>query len=248
MFWNKKKSPITPEDEEWLISSFNWFEQTFNIDLSEREIFRPTTDFIGFKYQGTEDDVLALVDLVADKMNVDRTSSINIYFFEEFQPMEFTDEAVISNYEEGSQLTNGLYTKLVDGIYEIEIERTLMNNPISLIATIAHEIAHIKLLGEETIDENDEPLTDITASLFGFVIFLANSSIAKMTTWSGNTHTGWRIGGGAGYVHHKLYAFLIGYWLTKKGQTNPDWFEYLDKDILSDVKKTLKYLETKEGA
>ena len=123
MFWNKKKSPVTPEDEEWLISSFNWFQQTFNINLKEQEVYTPTTDFIGFKYQGKEDDVLALVDLIADKMNVEKSSSINVYFFEEFQPMEFTDEAVTANYEEGSRLTNGRYTKLVDGMYEIGIER-----------------------------------------------------------------------------------------------------------------------------
>ncbi|MEO1051109.1 MAG: hypothetical protein AAFX87_10795 [Bacteroidota bacterium] len=248
MFWNNKKSPITPEDEEWLISCFHWFQQTFGIDLKEQEIFSPTTGFIGFEYKGTEGDVLDLVNLVAYKMNVDESSSINVYFFDEFQPMEFTDEAVMSNYEEGSKLANGLYTELTDGIYEIGIERTLIKDPISLIATIAHEVAHIKLLGEDAIEENDEPLTDIVASLFGFAIFLANTSLNKMTTWSGNTHTGWRIGGGAGYVHHKLYAFLIGYWLNQKGHNEEDWFEYLEKDILSDVKKTLKYLASKDEA
>ncbi|WP_258102087.1 hypothetical protein [Marinoscillum pacificum] len=245
MFWNTSKSPITAEDEEWIKACFHWFEETFHVNLREVEPYAPTKSFIGFDYHGKEDEVLKLVDLVADKMNVQQNSSIQVYFYEEFQPMEFTDEGVLSHYEENSQLTNGRYSKLVDGVYEVGIERTLIKNPIALIATIAHEVAHIKLLGEGIIEENDEPLTDLVASLFGFAVFLANSSLIKMTTWSGNTHTGWKMGGGAGYLHHKLYTFLLGYWLHHQEKTSSDWFDWLEKEIQTDIKKTLKYLNKK---
>lgn len=248
MFWNKKKSPITLEDEEWITSCFKWFELAFDTNLKEQEIFTSSNDFLDFEYQGSEDDVLSIVDLIGDKMQVSSSSSISIYFYDEFQQLEFTDEGTYANYEEGTQLTDGQFSKLVDGIYEIGIERSLLNNLDRLIATIAHEVAHIKLIGEERIEENDEPLTDITASLFGFAIFLANSSISKMTTWNGNTHTGWKISGASGYLHHKMYAFLLGYWLVQKGMTSDKWFDYMDKEILNDVKKTIKYLEVKDGA
>ena len=246
VFWKSKpKSPITEEDEQWIALSCDWFEKAFAKNLSEQEIYLPNRGFLGFEFTGTEGDAIRIVEIVADKLGV-KDSSIEVYFFEEFHPMEFTDEGIYSNYEEGSQLAGGLYSKVVDGIYQIGIERTVLKDPIKLIATVAHELAHIKLLGEDRLEENDEHLTDLSASLFGFVIFLANSSINKMTTWAGNTHTGWRIGGGSGYLHYKVYAVLIAYWLMKRKEKKPDWLGFLDKEIQREVMKTLKYLEAKK--
>jgi hypothetical protein len=243
MFWNKKpKSSITLEDENWVTSAYEWFGETFKIDLEKQEIYLPTPEFLGFEYSGCEEDAIKVVDLIAEKLNVGEVT-INVYFFEEFQPMEFTDEGVYSNYEGEADIVDGSYEEVIDGIYEVGIERTLLKNPMKLIATVAHEVAHIKLLGEKRLDENDEHLTDLSASLFGFIVFLANSSINKMDTWSGNTHSGWNIGGGSGYIHPKVYPFLIAYWAIKKNEKNPAWFSFLDKEILKDVKKSIKYLE-----
>ena len=151
VFWKSKpKSPITEEDEQWIALSYDWFEKAFAKKLNEQEIYLPNKSFLGFEFTGTEDDAISIVEIVADKLGV-QDSSIEVYFFEEFQPMEFTDEGVYSNYEEGSQLAEGLYSKVVDGIYEIGIEKTLLKDPIKLIATVAHELAHIKLLGEDRL-------------------------------------------------------------------------------------------------
>jgi hypothetical protein len=246
MFWNKKsKSPITEEDESWVESSYAWFAQNLGIDLRKQEIYLPTAHFLGFHYKGTEDDLLDVVDLVAGKMGID-SSTIEVYFFEEFQPIKFTDEGMHSKYEDGTKLVEGEYSKVIDGLYQIGIERNLLEHPLKLIATVAHELAHIKLLGEERLEENDEPLTDLSACMFGFVIFIANNAISKMETWSGNTHTGWQINGAAGYVHYKVYAFLIAYWLQKREEKNPEGLGYLDKEIYNEVKKATKYLEAKK--
>jgi hypothetical protein len=243
MFWSRKaKSPITEEDEQWIISSFQWFETAFGKELTKTEIYLPTKQFFDFEFIGTEDDALDTIGLVAEKMGID-ASSIEVYFFEEFQPIDFTDEGVYSNYEEGTELINGEYSKVVDGLYQIGIERSLLKNPEKLIATVAHELAHIKLLGEEKLEQNDEPLTDFSASLFGFVIFLANNSISKMETWSGNSHTGWRVGGTSGYLHYKIYGFLIAYWMLKRNESNPAWLKFVDSEIVGVVKKSLKFLE-----
>ncbi|WP_192820231.1 hypothetical protein [Rufibacter sp. LB8] len=147
MFWNRKaKSPITEEDEDWIISSYHWFEQAFGKKLTETEIFLPTAQFFDFEFKGTEEDGLNAIGLVAEKMGID-ASTIEVYFFEEFQPLDFTDEGVYANYEEGTELVNGEYSKVVDGLYQIGLEKSLLKNPVKLTATVAHELAHIKLLG-----------------------------------------------------------------------------------------------------
>lgn len=246
MFWNSKaKSPITEEDERWIMSAYAWLEENLGINLQEQEIYLPTVEFLGFQYKGTDDDLLGIIDLVADKMSID-PSTIEVYFFEEFQPIKFTDEGVYTKYEEGTKLVEGEYSKADDGLYQIGIERNLLKHPMKLIATVAHELSHIKLLGEGRLEENDEPLTDLAASILGFVVFMANNAISKMETWSGNTHGGWQVNGGGGYVHYKLYAFLIAFWLEKREEKNPEWLNYLEKEIYRDVQKAIKYLQAKE--
>ncbi len=245
MIWKKKpKSIVTPEDEEWIIEAYDWFEQTFDVDLATQEVYLPTKQFLGFPFQGEEEDALRIVDIVAEKLRLQETSQIDLYFYDEFQQMEFTDEGVMSKYEEGSKLTNGLYTQSIndENLFFIGIERSLLKNPVNLIRTIAHELCHIKLLGEGRLEENDEPLTDLTASLFGFVVFLANGSISSMKTWSGNTHSGWQINGTSGYLHYKIYSFLIAYWITKR-KSEPDFLEFLHKDLQVEVKRATKYLQ-----
>lgn len=246
MFWKTKpQSPITPEDEQWVISSFEWFANEFQTDLKQQIIHKPDDQFGGFEYQGSEADATKLLHQIAQLLSIEN-SKINTFFFNEFQPMEFTDEAIYSNYEEDAELVNGVYSKLVDGVYEIGVERSLLNQPAKLVATIAHELTHIKLLGENRLQENDEELTDLSACLFGFVIFMANSSLNKMSTWAGNSHHGWSISGGSGYLHYKVYAFLIAYWSKLRKEENPEWWTYLDKEIFKEIKKSSRYLNSKQ--
>ena len=110
---------------------------------------------VGDDVLGEDPTVNHLEEIVAKKLSINSSNSIEVYFFDEFQLMEFSDEGTFSNYEEGTQLTNGLYSKVIDGIYQIGIEKSLIKNPITLIATISHELAHIKLLGDDILEEND---------------------------------------------------------------------------------------------
>ena len=105
----------------------------------------------------------------------------------------FTDSPV--KMADGTMLTtpadiNGRWES-ASGTYEntedrtiISIETGQLKNPISLIATISHELAHHILLGENRIEENDELLTDLTAITYGFGIFIGNSRF-NVSLWDG---------------------------------------------------------------
>jgi hypothetical protein len=66
------------------------------------------------------------------------------------------------------------HNEKVDGKYSISLDEALLEKPESLIATIAHELSHVKLLGEKKLEQNDEMLTDFTTVFFGLGIFNAN--------------------------------------------------------------------------
>ena len=248
MFWNKKpKSPITPEDEEWLRQAIDWFERSFGKDISQQEIFLPTKSFIGFDYKHTEEDVYRLFDLVAEKMKIEDSAVFEVHFFTESGPMAFSDEGAYTNFEEGEKTTLGDYNKIIDGIYQIGIDRSLIHRPVDLIGTIAHELAHVKLLGGDLLEENDEPLTDITASLFGFMVFISHGTVSRFSAWTGSSHQGWQLSGTAGYLHYKLHAFVAALLMERLDDEAPEWLDYLDKEIVSEAAKATKYLRSLKG-
>src|SRR5439155_16827567 len=78
---------------------------------------------------------------------------------------------------EGEKYSGGLYWgKQEDNKYHIGLEQKKLTEPLDMIATLAHEFSHIKLLGEKRIENNNEPLTDLTTVIFGLGIFNANAA------------------------------------------------------------------------
>lgn len=246
MLWSKKrKSIVSMSDEVWLETSYQWFESAFQINLSTQTIILPTEEFLGFQFTGKTQDATQAMVYIAQVMNID-PKNIKLHFFSDFKPVDLTDDGIQTKYVEGTQLNTGSYLKVADNQYEIGIEKTILQKPMSLMAVIAYELAHIKLLGEGKIKKLDEPLIDLSAALFGFVIFQANASVAKMTSWSKHEqHFAWSVNGVASYLHHKVYAFLMAYWALKRGETKPEWWNMVDEDVLYDVKKAHKYLVQK---
>lgn len=67
-----------------------------------------------------------------------------------------------------------------DGETEIRFSRDILDSPSELIATFAHELAHLLLhtrgVEEGVSAEDAELLTDLAAVYMGFGVFLANSA------------------------------------------------------------------------
>jgi hypothetical protein len=74
----------------------------------------------------------------------------------------------------------GSFTVNPDGEVEIKFSRDLLDRPDDLIATFAHELAHLLLharnVEEGTVSEDAELVTDLGAVYLGFGAFLANSA------------------------------------------------------------------------
>src|SRR5258708_16168780 len=96
-----------------------------------------------------------------------------------------------------------------------------MRNVEGLIATIAHELAHIKLLGEERMSKNNEPLTDLTTIIFGLGIFGANSAATFQTGKFSWSH------GRQGYLSQMDWGYALGVFAHIRGENFTDWSKYL---------------------
>lgn len=242
LFRKKKKCPITADDRKWLEDAFSWLIKEFGIEvIQSKNIITPSTNFFGFAPYLKEELAHNLLSKVAQQMEVD-IRKIQLQFYKEKETLAFS-EGVITEYDESVQLTAGKYVQHEDGSIVILVEEKQLEQPISLVATLAHELAHVKLLSDNRIAENDEYLTDLTALFYGFGIFSANASIVKMNTWSGLTHTGWQIEGGSGYLHYKVQAYALAMYAQIRGETSPHWGDYLDTDIQREFRKSMSYLQ-----
>lgn len=242
MFWKKKHNcPIEIEDKEWIEDSFLWIKKEFgeNVFLKNAMVL-PTKEFFDGQFQSSAEDAFYLFKKVGELLGMN-LKNFNFNIYKEDPPIEFS-EGLITMYDQDTALTSGKYVQDEYGNVEISVEENQLKDPIGLIATIAHEFAHFMLLGENRIKENDEPLTDLLTIAMGFGIFTGNTSLSKLSTWSGSVYSGWKIEGGAGYLHYKLISYALALLSIYRDEDNPSWADYLEKTVRKEFFKSVNYI------
>lgn len=192
MFWNKKKKlPITPEDKKWLDSDLNWLQQQFGLEhFMEIQTVTPTKDFFDRNFDGTEKDAEFILERAIDLMKITH-SNLKLQYFSD-SPIEMDDGSLLTtpgDIDGKWSSAAGTYQETDDHTI-ISLETSQLQDTTSLVATIAHELAHVILLGERRIEENDELLTDLTAIVYGFGIFIGNARFS-FSTFSTPEGSGW---------------------------------------------------------
>lgn len=178
--FNKKnyQPTVTPEDKDWVEKNIIWFIECFGLDgLNARPFIAPTTE--NFPYTDLKDmaQFQKLFEQLCGYWDIN-PDEIVVKFFDDFKSKQWTEWIrPRSKFNE----PGGLYTQLYttdQKRFRIQLAKSNLDHPQLLIAVIAHELAHVKLLGGNYINRNEadmEPLTDLATIFFGFGVFVANS-------------------------------------------------------------------------
>ncbi|EDP70751.1 hypothetical protein FBALC1_08328 [Flavobacteriales bacterium ALC-1] len=241
MFWNKKKKlPITTEDKIWVDEDLNWLKTEFGKEhFMEIRTVTPTKDFYERTFDGTEKDAEFILERTMELMNIQNVD-IKLDFFSD-SPIEMADGTILTSPADlnGSwKSASGTYEQTENGTI-ISIETGQLKNPISLIATISHELAHQILLGENRIEENDEFLTDFTAITYGFGIFIGNSRFQFSSQGFG-----WQ-SSSQGYLPEQIIAYSMA-WLSKERNEKTEYSQFLNKSMKKYFNQSLKWLTQNE--
>ena len=140
-------------------------------------------------------------------------------------------------YEDQSY-SAGLYLGQHDGKFLIALETDQINNFDKLTAKLPHEIAHIKILGEGRLKENDEYLTDLTTVFFGLGIFNANASFQQTSSHENWSHSQ------QGYLLQQEWGYALALYAYIRNETKPDWVKYLTPNIQSDFRKSEAFIRS----
>jgi hypothetical protein len=113
-----------------------------------------------------------------------------------------------------------------------------------LVATMAHELCHVHLLGDGRIsrtEEDHEPLTDLLTVFMGFGIFGANASFREKG-WSDGRMYGWSAAK-LGYLHQDTWGYAMAAFAHLRGERRPNWAKHLRPDVRRAFRQSEAYLD-----
>jgi hypothetical protein len=187
VFQSPPRCPVDPQTRAWIERRMAWLKAQFgNAGLRSRPVVLPNSEFFPDSYDGSDESVRVLFDRVCGYMGV-RADHIEISLYGEQVPVR-----------EGGDLvpgTGGLYVE-ADGRFHIWLNAANIDDPGGLVATMAHELGHVLLLGHGRIsaDEPDhEPLTDLLTVFLGLGVITANAVVHE-TSWTSGAWSGWSVG------------------------------------------------------
>lgn len=239
MGWFDAKCPVDAETKEWLDSSFVWLIDEFGIDsLREIETILPVAESFPAPFDGSKLSIRTMVEQVCYYMSVDHRS-IRLSFYQNTSGSEINQFAA----SEGGSHALGTYHLGRDGKYNISLDTSQTANAEAFIATIAHELGHVILLGEERIDpeyEFHEPMTDLVVIFYGLGIFTANS-IFSFGQYTNTMGQGWRAER-RGYLTEEMCGYALALLTLAKNEPKPNWMSYLNQNVRTYMKQSLKFL------
>ena len=232
------RSPIDENSRRWIEHNMSWFINQFGADTFHNlPTLLPAAEHFPFPFDGTQKTAFNGLTLLCDRMNVN-SEDINLEFYTD-QLFKLNLDSVYPIYANTAQNevhSTGLYFGKDEGKYTIALENGLLSHPFKLIATLSHELGHIKLLGEARLIENDEYVTDLLTVFFGTGIFNANASYLEEKTaysfaWSRS-----------GYFSQQEWGYALAIYAYMREDDNPDWIKHLTLNIQSDFKKSFRYI------
>ncbi len=240
MGWFTTKCPVNDETREWINGAFQWLIDELGIDiLQQSEVILPTEEYFPDAYDGSRVSVRKMVDRVCGYMDVD-PNMVELRFVESDERSRLHPLAADGSLERHEL---GSYQMRRDGKYAISLNMDQTSNPEMLVATIAHELGHVILLGEGRLDPDHpdhEPITDLLTVFYGLGIFNANTTII-FEQWTNSQYQGWQVGG-SGYLSEEMFGYALALFAVIRDEQKPEWAQHLNTNVRSFFKSSLKYI------
>ena len=236
MFWSKPICPVEREDKEWLEDYFLWLIEEFGANkLRATPVYLPNAEFFPDPYTGDVESLHRMLRRMCGYMGVDygqvdlRLMADEVKAPHPLAPVAASDVC-------------GLYRKRRNR-HQISVEENLLNYPEQLVATLAHELAHARIIGENRIEldeDEDELLTDLATFFFGFGVFTANS-LFIFEQWANVQYSGWNAEW-QGYMDEEMAGYSLALFAYARGESKPGWARHLQTNVKHYFKQSLKYL------
>jgi hypothetical protein len=241
--WFKASCPVDPAAKAWVEQRLQWLSEEFDTSaFTGKPIVLPTAEFFPDAYDHSKQSVRRMLDRVCDYIGV-APNLVAIKLVDDRQNIWLVNErgqylpTAAGTYHEGNQK------------FRICISTAELIRPMDLVGTIAHELAHARLLGEGRIPDDlfdNELLTDLTVVFHGLGIFLANSPRnwdSSYSKWPGTTLKK------PEYMTPPMFGYALAHLAWHRSEERPEWAKHLHPSARANLKQGLRYLaETCDSA
>ena len=235
--WFRPTIAIEPEIKSWVEARTGWLVEQFGRDrLRDGPTILPTKEYFPERFDGSDDAARAIFDRTCRYMDLDPTR-IDLRIHDGAGRARFNPS--LARIEPNWA---GLYDSQKDTPI-VWVAASQLNDPESLVATFAHELAHAHLIGGGRVsgEERDmEPLTDLATVFFGLGIFPANCALRDESYHVGVWET-WRIAT-QGYLPVSVWSYALAVYAWLRHETNPAWTRFLRSSVRSPCRRAIAYL------
>ncbi len=228
--------PCDPAAKAWVEERLQWLGEEFDDHaFNGRTLVLPTSEFFPDPYDGSKRAARRLLDRVCGYMDV-VPEQVALKFVSDAGKLWLVNDAgqylphAAGTYEEG------------DRKFVLRIDRSGLDEPMTLVGTLAHELAHVRLLGEGRVmreEYDNELLTDLTVVFFGLGVFLANvprNWDSDYTKWPGtDLHK-------PEYMTPPMFAYALAHLAWFRGERKPAWARHLHWNARPDFKQAVRFL------
>jgi len=213
--------------------------------LLEANVILPTPEFFPDTYKKDPESAEMIFRRVCKYMGVDRNRIELEIFPDETEELR----AVLPYWQGNSGGCAGFYSHNVDdsnGTKEkmlVAIRSSQLNEPLLLVATMAHEIGHVILLGGGLLGpgtEDHEPFTDLLTVFLGMGVF-TSSAAGHFKQWQDESRYGWSIQR-LGYLPQEVYGYALAKFAAGREEEQPEWTKHLSTNVRSYFKSSRSWL------
>lgn len=246
------KLPISEEERLWVDQGFKRLEKLLGRRrMLEAKVITPTAEDFPDPYNKSPQAVEKLFSRVCYYMRVER----NGIEFEIFPDETEELRALLPSWSGGSgKRAAGLYMHAMEGRASegsgdfkkngiVAIRSSQMKDPLSLVATIAHELGHVILLGGGLMrpdNPDHEPMTDLLTVFLGLGIFTANSA-SRFKQFQEERRIGWSMQR-LGYLPEEVFAYALAKFVIERNEEKVAWERHLSTNVRSYFKRSRAWL------
>jgi hypothetical protein len=125
----------------------------------------------------------------------------------------------------------------------VAVKQSLLKDPLSLVATLAHELCHVILLdgGHMSRDIEDmEPMTDLATVFLGMGVFTANSA-RRFVQFQEDRRQGWSMSR-FGYLPEEIFGYALARFAELRNESQPLWAKHLNTNVSTYYRQSAAWL------
>jgi hypothetical protein len=205
--------PLSMRERMWIDGSLEWFGREFGLDAATAAVEVPES-MIPPGYIPVTPAAAPVIVRASHRMGV-HSAELNVHL-------------IAPDPAGRHRRVVGHYTRH-NGRYVIGLDQAVIADPVCLTAVVAHELSHVRLLGERriTLPRSDhERLTELLTVYLGLGVFTANAAVRfpEVLTKAEDASFPARLG----FLTERELGYALARHALLREETDPDWAHHLD--------------------